>query len=160
MDETKDLGCLPNGSHIYRKDNAAGGHTYYSDEVGGGIVIWDTCLLAESTLLTAMACEHHRKYTEYLNNRTDGWKQNKEMALEVMAATGGSFYDADTSDMDDIDDDLKILAIECYLAYENKESTNNIEEKTVEQFDKCDIGWKRDWVRVAQKCSHRNNQDG
>jgi len=59
--ETVDLGCLPNGAHLYRKPNGVGGFTYYSDEIGGGVAVWDTCLVAESTLLAALTCEHHRQ---------------------------------------------------------------------------------------------------
>lgn len=90
--EMMDLGCLPNGAHLFRKPNGAGGYIYYSDEVGGGVTVWDTCLVAESTLLTAMACEHHRSYLEHMVNRKDnGWKPTPEMEIEQMAATGGSF---------------------------------------------------------------------
>lgn len=63
-DEFVDLGCLPNGANLSRKPNDAGGYTYYSDEIGGGVVVWDTCLVSESTLLTAISCEHHRKHLE------------------------------------------------------------------------------------------------
>lgn len=89
--EVEDLGCLPNGCHIFRRPNKAGGYTYYSDEISGGVVIWDTCLVNEGTLLAAMACEHHRKYLEYMHNQ--GWRPNRDMKNERMAATGGGFLD-------------------------------------------------------------------
>lgn len=54
----KPLTCLPNGHELYRADNNAGGHTYYSDEVGDGVVVWDTCLVDSSTLLAAILEEH------------------------------------------------------------------------------------------------------
>jgi hypothetical protein len=58
-DEPKAIECgtLPNGCTLYVKDNAAGGRTYYSDEVGGGVVVWDTCLVDQATLLAAMTHE-------------------------------------------------------------------------------------------------------
>ena len=45
---------LPNGCSLYFKYNEAGGRTYYSDEVGGGVHIWDTSLVDMSTLLAAI----------------------------------------------------------------------------------------------------------
>ena len=45
---------LPNGCSLYFKENEAGGRTYYSDEVGGGVPIWDTALVDMSTLLAVM----------------------------------------------------------------------------------------------------------
>jgi len=92
-DETVDLGCLPNGAHLYRKPNGAGGFTYYSDEIGGGVTVWDTCLVADSTLLAALTCEHHRHYVQCLSDR--GRKLTPEMEIEQMAATGGSFVPPD-----------------------------------------------------------------
>lgn len=48
---------LPNGLCLYWEDNGVGGRTYYSDEVGGGVFVWDTCLVSSSTLLAAIAQE-------------------------------------------------------------------------------------------------------
>lgn len=91
--QIESLGILPNGAHIYRKQNKAGGHTYYSDECGIEVVIWDTCLVAESTLLTALVCEHHRHYMQHMVDK--GWEptpeNRKRLEMENMAATGGSF---------------------------------------------------------------------
>lgn len=92
-DDTKveDLGCTPNGAHLYRKQNEVGGYIYYSDEIGGGAMVWDTCLVSEGTLLAAMVCEHHRLHQEYHEKR--GWKPHIDADLEMenMAATGGSY---------------------------------------------------------------------
>jgi len=49
---------LPNGCSLYYHDNKVGGRIYYSDEIGGGVPVWDTCLVDESTLLAAMTQEH------------------------------------------------------------------------------------------------------
>ena len=48
---------LPNGCTLYWKPNEAGGRTYISDEIGGGVVIWDTCLGDMSTLQAAINIE-------------------------------------------------------------------------------------------------------
>jgi len=65
----EDVCDLPNGCHLFRKPNEAGGHTYYSDEVGGGVMVWDTCLVGEETLLSAIVEEKRRTYLEYHINR-------------------------------------------------------------------------------------------
>jgi len=49
------VATLGNGCHLFRKLNEAGGYTYYSDEVGGGVVVWDTALVNIETMLTALA---------------------------------------------------------------------------------------------------------
>lgn len=68
-EKMEDLGHLPNGFFLCRKPNEAGGYTYYSNEVGGGVIVWDTCLVAESTLLAALVCEHQRYYVEKLTDK-------------------------------------------------------------------------------------------
>lgn len=88
-DKMEDLGCLPRGAHLYRKRNEVGGWTYYSDECGCMSMVWDTCITNESTILAAILCEHHRAYMEFMTNK--GWKPTKNMVMENMAATGGSF---------------------------------------------------------------------
>jgi len=57
MPDSKVVTILPNGHLLYRKENGAGGHTYYSDEAGNGVIVWDTCLVEESTLLAAIQAE-------------------------------------------------------------------------------------------------------
>ena len=62
---TGDAGIpLPNGCHLYWKINEVGGRTYYSDEVGGGVGVWDTCLVQDSTLLAALTQEAEFQYLE------------------------------------------------------------------------------------------------
>lgn len=48
---------LPNSCTLYWEANAAGGRTYYSDEIGGGVFVWDTALVDRGTLLAALAQE-------------------------------------------------------------------------------------------------------
>lgn len=43
---------------LFRERNAAGGHTYYTDEIGGGVVVWDTVFAGKSTMLAALEWEH------------------------------------------------------------------------------------------------------
>jgi hypothetical protein len=67
--EVEDLGSLPNGCHLFRRPNTAGGHVYITDEIGGGAVIWDTCIVDSSTLLVAITEESRRKYKEFHNKK-------------------------------------------------------------------------------------------
>lgn len=50
----------PHGYGIYREPNGAGGHRYWSDAIGGGVMVWDTCLASEDELLTCMVEERRR----------------------------------------------------------------------------------------------------
>jgi len=54
------VAALAGGYTLYRKPNGAGGYTYISDEINGGVVVWDTCLVRRSTLITAMEIEERR----------------------------------------------------------------------------------------------------
>lgn len=54
---------LPNGHALYREPNEAGGHRYWSSEIGGGVCVWDTCLADRDTLLAAIV-EEQRRLTE------------------------------------------------------------------------------------------------
>lgn len=45
------------GYSLYRDSNGAGGARWWSDEIGGGVIIWDTSLVSEVTLLTALNVE-------------------------------------------------------------------------------------------------------
>jgi hypothetical protein len=58
------LGFLPNGATLYRETNGVGGHRYWSDEVGGGVCVWDTCLVDVSTILAAVVEEQRREHIE------------------------------------------------------------------------------------------------
>lgn len=90
-DKMEELGTLPNGTHLFRKRNSAGGWTYYSDECGCMSAIWDTCIANESTLLAAILCEQHRSNIKFMYNQ--GWRPTRDMQGEQMVATGGSFLD-------------------------------------------------------------------
>lgn len=60
---------LPNGATLYRQKNGAGGYTYYSDEIGGGVMVYDTCLVAASTLMATLTEEWRRKIAEQRQER-------------------------------------------------------------------------------------------
>lgn len=53
----RELGILPNGCMLFVQDNGVGGRTYTSDEIGGGVMVWDTALVDASSLLAAMTEE-------------------------------------------------------------------------------------------------------
>lgn len=59
---------LPNGCSLYYKKNSVGGRTYWSDEIGGGVVVWDTCLVDESTILSAIVHEQMLSRHERMEN--------------------------------------------------------------------------------------------
>lgn len=48
---------LPNGFHLYWEPNEVGGRRYTSDEVGGGVQVWDTSLVDANTMLAAIVHE-------------------------------------------------------------------------------------------------------
>lgn len=56
---------LPNGCTLYWKYNEVGGITYSSDEVGGGVHVWDTALVDDATLLAAIV--HYCGISYYQN---------------------------------------------------------------------------------------------
>lgn len=53
---------LPNGNTLYWSDEQGLGRRYLSDEVGGGVIVWVTALVCESTLLAAMCKEKELQY--------------------------------------------------------------------------------------------------
>jgi hypothetical protein len=52
---TKEIGQLPNGSTLSVEINESGGLRFWSDEVAGGVCVWDTSLVDSGTLLAALA---------------------------------------------------------------------------------------------------------
>lgn len=45
------------GNVLYVEPNEVGGHTYWSDEIGGGVIVWDTCLVSAEMLKMALSAE-------------------------------------------------------------------------------------------------------
>lgn len=60
----EEVCALPNGATLYRQRNGAGGYAYWSDEIGGGVMVWDTVLVGQDTLLAALTEEHRRRIAE------------------------------------------------------------------------------------------------
>ncbi len=48
------------GNRLYVEMNGVGGHRYWSDDIGGGVVIWDTNLASIEMLELAIAHEKKR----------------------------------------------------------------------------------------------------
>ena len=47
----------PEGYGIFVEKNEAGGRRYFSDEVGGGVFVWDTSLVSRTTLELVLELE-------------------------------------------------------------------------------------------------------
>jgi len=45
------------GNRLYVEPNKAGGNTYWSDEIGGGVMVWDTTLVSTEMLQLALDAE-------------------------------------------------------------------------------------------------------
>ncbi len=69
LDTEKGDVMLPNGCTLYWKANEVGGRTYHSDEIGGGVHVWDTALVNSSTLLAAITIENALNYKEHMDKR-------------------------------------------------------------------------------------------
>jgi hypothetical protein len=48
---------LPNGNTLIWKPNEVGGREYWSTEIGGGVLVWDTAMVEESTIQAALNVE-------------------------------------------------------------------------------------------------------
>ena len=57
----EEVCLLPNGCTLYREPNEVGGHRYWSDEVGGGVFLWDTSIVDSSSLLAAIVEEERER---------------------------------------------------------------------------------------------------
>ena len=56
----------PRGYGIFREPNGVGGYRYWSDEVGGGVLVWDTSIVSRETLEVVMLEERYREVQENL----------------------------------------------------------------------------------------------
>jgi hypothetical protein len=64
----EELGRTSRGYTLFREENGVGGHTYISDEIGGGVIVWDTSLVDIETLFQAIKYEQKRRINEELKN--------------------------------------------------------------------------------------------
>jgi len=55
----REVGRTPRGYTIYVQTNEIGSNRYWSDSIGGGVVVWDTALASEEELLFAMKAERN-----------------------------------------------------------------------------------------------------
>ena len=63
---------MPNGYTLFWKENEVGGRTYYSNEIGDGVFVWDTALVNVDTILTAISHEMGlQKYERWKNDQTE-----------------------------------------------------------------------------------------
>lgn len=69
-DEMKEVCTLPNGCTLYSRPNGVGGTVYYSDEVGGGVLVWDTSLVDDFTLLAAILEEKKNDFKRKAKSNT------------------------------------------------------------------------------------------
>jgi len=85
----EEIGKTPRGYTIFREVNEVGGHRYWSDEIGGGVCVWDTCLADAETLRECLQIEEGASPSptaeEY--QRGAGWMQS-EAARLVREAQG------------------------------------------------------------------------
>ena len=58
MNNFRELRQDSRGNTLFVTDNPVGGHTYWSDEIGGGVMVWDTCLVSEEMLKLAIKAEN------------------------------------------------------------------------------------------------------
>lgn len=69
---------LPNGSVLYRQRGEQG-NIYFSDEIGGGVLVWDTAMVDPNTLLAAIV-EEKRSYTR-VNRAKDSESGKQEIDI-------------------------------------------------------------------------------
>ncbi len=53
----REVATSPYGYTLFVEDNEVGGRRYWSDEIGGGVMVWDTSLVGEDTLRLALSAE-------------------------------------------------------------------------------------------------------
>lgn len=60
----EEVCTLPGGYMLYRQRNEVGGYAYWTDQIGGGVMVWDTSIVDPNTLLIAMSEEIRRSDEE------------------------------------------------------------------------------------------------
>ena len=55
-----EVGQDSRGNTLFVEENEVGGHTYWSDEIGGGVMVWDTALVSLEMLEFAIKTEKER----------------------------------------------------------------------------------------------------
>jgi hypothetical protein len=78
---------MHNGATLFWETNAAGGRSYWSDEVGGGVQVWDTALVSFASLCEAISMELALQATE----RRLGEQGARAYVREQLDSLGPSF---------------------------------------------------------------------
>ena len=60
----REVGRDSRGNVLYVEDNGVGGHRYWSDEIGGGVMAWDTSLVSAEMVRMALEAEENRIHDE------------------------------------------------------------------------------------------------
>jgi hypothetical protein len=53
----REIAVTSRGYTLFVEENEVGGRSYWSDEIGGGVMVWDTSLVGEDTLRLALSTE-------------------------------------------------------------------------------------------------------
>jgi len=62
----KEVKQTSRGYTIFVEPNQAGGRTYWSNSVGGGVMVWDTSLVSQEELISAIEAEYKARHIEEL----------------------------------------------------------------------------------------------
>jgi hypothetical protein len=93
LGQVKDEGTtpLPNGCTLYwNRDKATGARLYFSDEIGGGVEVWNTAIVDEPTLLAAIVQEHTLRIFEYHSKRREVRQVRSGKAFELAKTMSSS----------------------------------------------------------------------
>lgn len=65
-------GTTKEGYSLFRDPNTVGGHRWWSDEIGGGVIVWDTSLVSPETLRAVLDIEWQAQEEARTRERTEG----------------------------------------------------------------------------------------
>ncbi len=51
------VGLSDRGNRLYVETNEVGGRRYWSDEIGGGVMVWDTSLVSLNSMAVVVSVE-------------------------------------------------------------------------------------------------------
>jgi hypothetical protein len=77
INTSEGIAMLPNGCTLYWKLNGLGNRVYYSDEIGGGVHVWDTTIVDQSTILAAIVEEQRMLKYERIQHERNGRRDAK-----------------------------------------------------------------------------------
>ncbi len=59
----KEIGQDSRGNTLFVKDDEVGGKEYWSDEIGGGVLVWSTSLVSKEMMELAIKAEGNESKT-------------------------------------------------------------------------------------------------